>query len=311
MRNALNILANLTKAARQSKARKGGAPHREHYFAVHVAWLDCPEHGRTQRLALIQRAARKEPDALRALDAVTQAWEAKHGKRTRFGSIQLSHLDSVGNGTSDVFGNKRVAWQRFAVWVALRALTSSPKFQATRASIRQIAALANGFPTIAAATADGLTIETNHAEYRRTQRAIGAFMRANMVLSFRTKGYRTAWYSYRLSTPEMPRAIALEQAEQKRTVRVVRELIADIETHATKRLTNEDAAAIYDEVKPHGWHDVDLLSPEMRQAIAGNVKFTRTMAGRTYVRLTKSSAAELEREHRALIATVGRHVMRC
>jgi len=310
MRNAIGMLEALQRLARKGDAKR----QREiasQYFAVHIAWLDCPEHGRTQRLALIQRAARKEPDAIRALDAVTKAWEAKHGTRTRFGSMQLAHVDTVGNGTSDVFGNTRVAWQRFATWTALRALTSSPKYQAARASIRQITALAHGFPTIAAAQAAGLTIETNHGEYRRTQRALRAFMAANMVLSFRTTGYRTAWYSYRLSTPEIPKAIAREQAEQKRTVRVVRELIADVEAHATRRLTNEDAAAIYDEVKAHGWHDVDLLAPEMRKAIAGSVQFTRTMAGRTYIRLTRSSAAELERQQRALIVAVGRHVMRC
>lgn len=304
--NHIQILATLQTVARDTKQQRA---KKAHYFAVQIAWLDCPEDSRLDRLQLIQRASRADTAALRALDEITRLWQSKHGTRSRYGSVQRSHIDSVCNGSAEVFGCARSGWQRFASWVALRAITSSKRYQAARASIKHVAALAHGMPTVAAAIANGVDLTANHGAYRRTQRALRMFAAHNMVKQWRASGWRTNWYSYRLSTPHIPEAIVTAQAQRKRNIAIVKTLIADVESQ--RALTASEAAEVYGKVKPSGWHDIALVPEAMRTSIAPNIKYSKTVGGRQYVRLTLCSPTELRQAENLLLSTVGGYVMRC
>lgn len=299
---AADVLRRMTRRERSHKAAG--------YFAVHVAWLQCEEHERPQRLATIQSAARGEPQAIANLARVTEAWEARHGRRTRFAGILKSHIDTIGNGVHEVWGNRRNAWSRFAGYVALRAVASHKEYAAMRASYSQIAALSLGFPTVATAIAAGCDLTANHALYRRTQRTVKAVAAAGLVLRWRESGFRTLWYSFRLATPDVPRAIAREQSETKRNLRLVRELIAETAPTAP-RIEPSQAAAIYTDVRALGWHDADLITMP-RESYAHIITATEYIGGRRYVRLTRCNATEYHRAKAALHNAVGRHVLsRC
>lgn len=297
---AADVLRRLTRSERSHMAKS--------YFPVHVAWLQCQEHERAHRLASIQSAARGEPRAAAELAKVTEAWEARYGKRTRFAGILKSHIDTIGNGVHEVWGDRRNAWSRFAGYVALRAVVSHKSYGAMRASYRQIAALSLGFPTVAAAIDAGHDLTANHGMYRRTQRTVKAIVAAGLVLSWKQSGYRTLWYSLRLATPDVPKAIAREQAATKRNLRLVRELIADV-TEAAPRIEPSQAAAIYTDVRALGWHDAELIALP-REAYAHAVTATEFIGGRRYVRLTRCNATEYQRAKAGLHNAVGRHVLR-
>jgi hypothetical protein len=297
---AYNLLHELTKPMRKGFAK--------HYTSVSIAWLDCAAGDEHQRLALIQRAARKDSQALAALDAITAQWEAKHGKRARYGSIPLAALDAVGNGAHEVFGNRRSSWQRFATYVALRAVTSHRKYQVMRASYAQIGALSLGFPTIAAAVAAGVDMSAQHSIYRKVQRSIRAFARAGMVLQWQQQGYRTCFYSYRISDATAMQGISAELASNKRNIRMVRELIADVSNQPNAVIAADDAATVYSQVKALGWHDTALLDIP-QSAVAGLVTATERIAGRKYVRLSRCSATELQHSRNQLHSIVGRYVL--
>ena len=306
-RSAADILRRMTKPkeGKEGKAHKAAA-----YFAVHIAWLDCADADRTRRLAQIQRAARGEATAAAELAKVTEAWQARHGRRTRFAGVLKSHIDTIGNGCHEVWGDRRTAWHRFASYVALRAVTSRSDRAATRASYAQIAALALGFPTIAAAMEAGHDLTPNRAMYRRTQRAVRACAAAGLVMQWRQKGFRSCWYSYRVSTPDVPRAIAEQQAANKRNLRAVRELIAETAT-PPRRIEPSQAAAIYTDVRALGWHDVDLITLP-RESYAHAVTATERIGGRQYVRLTRGTATEFQTARAGLHNAIGRHVLsRC
>ena len=296
---AHRLLQTLTRGANK---RKAGA-----YYHVHIAWLDCKADEQAERLALIQRAAREDVEARAHLDGITEAWQQKYGRRTRYGSVLRAHLDGIGNGVHDVWGNRRTAWQRFAVYVALRACTSHAKYQAQRASYAQIGALSLGYPTIAAATAAGCDTGANKGLYRRVQRSVHAISRAGLVLQFRQQGYRTAWYSYRLSTPDVAKSIAAEQAINKRNISVVRQLISDI--GSAQRIEPSQAASIYADVKNIGWHDAELITLP-REHVAKLVTATECIGGRRYVRLTRTTKHDYQHAIAQLHGAIGRHLQR-
>lgn len=296
---AHRLLQTLTRGANKHKA---GA-----YYHVHIAWLDCKADEQAKRLALIQRAAREDAEARAQLDGITEAWQRKYGRRTRYGSVLRAHLDGIGNGVHDVWGNRRTAWQRFAVYVALRACTSHAKYQAQRASYAQIGALSLGYPTIAAATAAGCDTGANKGLYRRVQRSVHAISRAGLVLQFRQQGYRTAWYSYRLSTPDVAKSIAAEQAINKRNISVVRQLISDI--GSAQRIEPSQAASIYADVKNIGWHDAELITLP-REHVAKLVTATECIGGRRYVRLTRTTQHDYQHAIAQLHGAIGRHLQR-
>lgn len=299
-KRAVDVLRRLTRGERSHKAAG--------YFAVHVAWLQCQEHERAHRLACIQSAARGEAGAIKTLAMVTESWEAKHGRRTRFAGILKSHIDTIGNGVHEVWGDRRNAWNRFAGYVALRAVASHKAYAAMRASYAQIAALSLGFPTVAAAMDAGHDLTANRGLYRRTQRTVKAIAAAGLVLRWKQSGYRTLWYSFRLATPDVPKAIAREQAATKQNLKLVRELIADVSPTA-QRIEPSQAAAIYTDVRALGWHDAELITLP-REAYAHAVTATEFIGGRRYVRLTRCNATEYQRAKAGLHNAVGRHVLR-
>lgn len=296
--NVYAMLHTLTKPARKRMAAN--------YVSIPIAWLWDAQGRELERLDTIQRALRKDSAALAWLDAHTHRWQSLHGARIRYGSIQRDMLATLCNGSHDVFGSRRVAWHRFATWVALRAITSHPKHLATRASYQHIAALAMGYPTCAAAQRDGVDLTPHHSHYRRVQRSVAAFRTANMVLVWQQKGYRANWYSYLVSNREHAHAIAKQQATDKLNRQTLRKLIADT---ATTPLTISTTAAIgiYNEVQDFGWHDTALRAIPT----GSHIMATERVGGRTYVRLSRCNATELQQQRSRLHAVIAHHVQSC
>lgn len=291
---AASLLHTLTKPARKRMA--------DNYVSIPIPWLWDVQGRELERLDIIQRALRKDSAALAWLDALTYRWQSLHGARIRYGSIQRDMLTTLCNGSHDVFGSRRVAWHRFATWVALRAITSHPKHLATRASYQHIAALSMGYPTCAAAQRDGVDLTAQHSHYRRVQRSVAAFRTAGMVLVWQQKGYRTNWYSYLVTNPEHAHGIAKQQAEDKRNRQTLRKLIADT-TGAPLTISTTAAIGIYNEVQDFGWHDTALRAIPT----GAHITTTERVGGRTYVRLSRCNATELERERSRLHAIIGRY----
>ena len=299
-----------TTNTKRRKAADANNAKAARYVRVPIAWLHGVSHDsrpqQIQRIATIQEAVRGNEHALAKLNEITTSWERVHKRRTRYGSVAIDHIEALGNGTHDVWGDKRTAWARFATYVALRALTSHPKRHAVRASYAQIAALAHGVPKIAIAEAIGIDLAPHHATYRRTQRAIKAFTDSRLVLQWRQAGYRTAFYSYRINSPEIAKAIAADLARAKVERRKGRMMLDAV--RAFERITDEQAERIEADVSPHGWHDAALtgLSAEQIEALA---KDRQRIGGRTYVMLTRTNDTDRRRARSKLIEAVGRHTM--
>ncbi len=305
--NALDSMRS-TGRRRDKRRRKQTA-----YFAVQIAWLHnvTTEPERLGRLALIANAARGDAKARDALAAITERWQSQYGRRSRFGSVQVSHIDAAYNGTSDVFGDRRTAWLRFATWVALRAATQHGKRQAMRASYSQVTALAHGYATIADATAAGLDTTPQRSAARRTERSIKAFAAANMVLQWRGAGFRTCFYSYRLANPETPRAIAAEQNQRKQLAKAGRAILdATPATPAPVITEATEAQRLYDELRPLGWHDRELVDVPAA-TLASIVTDTQRIAGRNYVRLSRyASETDRQTQRAKAAAIVGQYFAR-
>lgn len=299
---------------------------KDKYVRIPIAWLylangeamkDNPERtlwcDAKTRTALIQAAAMGNPMALQHLHGIERtlrmaANERGERYRERYGSIPRKYLDAVCDGKHPVFGDPRSGWYRFAAYVALRSLTSSPNYQAMRASYAQIAALAHGMPTIAQAQTKvcGFDVSPNKALYRKTQRALDAFVHAGMVLRIHQSGYRVPFYSYRIQSPETARAVAAASARAKAARKAARMLDKG---DALPNISDDDARAINEEASKYGWHDAALtdLSRDQLDAIA---QVWERVAGRTYVQLSRASTAEQQRLRGKLREVIGRHALR-
>lgn len=276
--------------------------------AERLSWCDA----RT-RLALIQTAVMGNRTALERLQHIERtlrhaATQDGRRYRERYGSIPRKYLDAVCDGKHPVFGDPRSGWYRFAAYVALRSLTSSPNYQAMRASYAQIAALAHGMPTIAQAHVwcVGFDVSPNKALYRKTQRAIDAFVRAGMVLRIHQSGYRVPFYSYHIQSPETARAVAAASARAKAERKAARMLDKG---DTPPSISDDDARAINEEASKYGWHDAALtdLSRDQLDAIA---QVWERVAGRTYVQLSRASTTEQQRLRGKLHEVIGRHAIR-
>jgi hypothetical protein len=306
--NAYEALHSLTKQERKAMARD--------YAKVPIAWLygmhGKPWYEQERRLLLIADAMdggceEQSRAAIAKLDEVTRDYAARFGKESagRYGSIREDTVGSFINASYGAFGDRRVLWHRFATWVALRSITSHPKYKAVRASYQHIAALSLGFPTITAARNSGHDLSPNRAIYRQVQRSIRAFRDVGLVLVWRTKGYRDNWYSYLLSNPEQAYQIAAQRAHEKASRQAAQKLI---QRQASEPLviTQTAAVAIYSDVEPIGWHDTAL-----RQIPTGvRITATERIGNREYVMLTRCNATQQKTARAKLHTVVGNHV-RC
>ena len=295
--NTYEALHMLTKPARKKMAAE--------YVSIPIAWL-YDAHGseqQHQRLQLIVSALDKDSNALAQLDRVTHDYVSRFGSKLRYGSIRRDTLATLTNGSHEVFGSRRVAWHRFASWVALRAITSHAKYKAVRASYQHIAALSLGFPTITAAINSGYDLSPNRAIYRRVQRSVSAFRTARMVLAWQQKGYRANWYSYLLSDPNAAYEIASQRAHDKANRQHTQKLIRRAAS-VPITITQTAAVAIYNDVQSMGWHDTAL-----RQIPVGvHVTATERIGNREYVMLTRCNATDLTTVRARLHAVIGKHV---
>jgi hypothetical protein len=296
--NTYEALHKLTRSERKKMAAD--------YVNIPIAWL-FDMHGKTweeqhQRLQLIVSALDKDINALAQLDKLTSMYALRFGDKLRYGSIRRDTVDSF-IGSYGAFGSQRVQWQRFATWVALRAITNHPKYKALRASYRHIAALSLGYPTIQDAVDDEYDLSPNRAIYRQVQRGIRAFKNVGLVLVWKQKGYRSNWYSYLLSDPKMAYEIASQRAEKEANKRETQKQIQK-EVNKPTVIDQTIAEAIYNDVLSMGWHDTAL-----RQIPVGvPVTATERIGNRQYVMLTRCNATDLTTQRARLHAVVGKYV---
>jgi hypothetical protein len=277
------------------------------YVSIPIAWL-YDAHGseqQHQRLQLIVSALDKDSNALAQLDKLTSIYALRFREPLRYGSIRRDTLNSI-IGSYGAFGSPNrpsVQWQRFATWVALRAITSHPKYKALRASYQHIAALSLGYPRIKDALDDEYDLSPNRAIYRQVQRAIRAFKDVGLVLVWKQKGYRTNWYSYLLSDPKMAYEIASQRAQKEAIKRETQKQIQKDANRPTE-IDETIAEAIYNDVQGFGWHDTEL-----RQIPLGvPVTATERIGNRQYVMLTRCNATDLTTQRARLHAVVGKYV---